>query len=152
MVKRRIYLDNCCYLRPFDNQEQKSIFDETVAKLYIQDLVKYDCLTLVYSYISLDEIQENKAQAVKASILKFISGNASAYVGREYLDASVQIAGEITKTGVKNFDALHVACAIIAKCDYFITTDIRLLKYKTDKITLINPVDFVKLLKGENNV
>jgi predicted nucleic acid-binding protein len=152
MVKHRIYLDNCCYHRPFDNQEQKNIFDETAAKLYIQELVKYDCLTLVYSYISLDEIQENKEQAAKASILKFISDSASAYVGREYLDVSVQIAGEIIKTGVKNFDALHVACAIIAKCDYFITTDTRLLKYKTDKITLINPVDFVKLLEGENNV
>jgi predicted nucleic acid-binding protein len=152
MKKYRIYLDNCCYHRPFDGQEQRSIFDETMAKLYIQELVKYDCLTLVYSYILLDEVEANKAQTNKASILKFIDDNASVYVGAEYADTSTQIANEIKKTGIKNFDALHIACAIIAKCDYFITTDKRLLQYKTDKINIINPIDYVKILEDGNNV
>jgi len=148
MVKYKIYLDNCCYNRPFDNQEQRDIFDETMAKLYIQELVKYDCLTLVYSYISLDEIEANKAQTNKTSILKFISDNASVYVGAEYEDISIQIANGIKNTGIKDVDALHIACAIIAKCDYFITTDKRLLKYETDKISIINPVDYIEILKG----
>jgi hypothetical protein len=39
MKKYKIYLDNCCYNRPFDNQEQRDIFDETMAKIYIQELV-----------------------------------------------------------------------------------------------------------------
>ena len=46
------------------------------------------------------------------------------------------------ETGVKKMDALHVASAIIGKADYFLTTDIRLLKYSTDKIHIINPIDF----------
>jgi predicted nucleic acid-binding protein len=44
----------------------------------------------------------------------------------------------------------YVACAIIAKCDYFITTDKRLLKYHNDKIKLINPIDFEYMWKNEN--
>jgi len=152
MKKYRIYLDNCCYHRPFDNQEQRNIFDETMAKLYIQELVKYDCLTLVYSYILLDEIDVGKLQTSKISILKFINDNASVYIGIDYADDSVQIANEIKKTGIKNFDALHIACAIIAKCDCFLTTDNRLLQYKSNKIKIINPVDFIKLLEDENNV
>ena len=37
------------------------------------------------------------------------------------------------ETGVKSMDALHVACAILAGSDFFITTDDRLLKYQTEK-------------------
>lgn len=51
---------------------------------------------------------------------------------------------EIIKTGVKEMDALQVASAIIRKADYFLTTDKRLLKYQTDKIRIINPIDFVR--------
>ena len=48
------------------------------------------------------------------------------------------------KTGVKMKDAYHVACAIHASCDCFLTTDDRILKYHTDEIEIINPVDFVR--------
>lgn len=41
-------------------------------------------------------------------------------------------------------DTLQVASAIIGKADYFLTTDKRLLKYQTDKIRIINPIDFVR--------
>jgi hypothetical protein len=37
MVK--IYLHNCCYNRPFDDQDQVRIYLETQAKLYIQELI-----------------------------------------------------------------------------------------------------------------
>ena len=49
---------------------------------------------------------------------------------------------EIMKTGVKFYDARHVAAAILAGADYFISVDKRLLKYKTDEIIMINPVDY----------
>ena len=55
------------------------------------------------------------------------------------------MAHEVEKTGVKAFDALHVACAITAKCDYFITVDRHLLKYQNDKIIICNPMDFIKM-------
>ena len=55
------------------------------------------------------------------------------------------IARDIQKTGVKQMDAWHVACAIHAHADYFLTTDKRLLKYRTDKIKLVNPIDFIAL-------
>jgi len=58
-------------------------------------------------------------------------------------------ANNIKKTGLKTKDSLHIACAIFAECDYFISTDDRLLKYKSDKITVINPINFILLTKGE---
>ncbi|GAK55959.1 hypothetical protein U27_02920 [Candidatus Vecturithrix granuli] len=36
----RIYLDNCCFNRPFDDQNQIKIKLETEAKLYIQEKIR----------------------------------------------------------------------------------------------------------------
>jgi len=48
-------------------------------------------------------------------------------------------------------DSLHIACAIYAKCDYFISTDDRILKYKDNKIMIIDPIDFIKIWEGAKN-
>jgi predicted nucleic acid-binding protein len=57
------------------------------------------------------------------------------------------MAKQIMQTGVKYKDACHVACAMLAECEYFLTTDKRLLKYKTEKLKMLNPIDFVKELE-----
>ena len=43
---------------------------------------------------------------------------------------------------IETRDAIHIAAAIYAECDVFLSTDIRALKYKTDEIRLMNPVEF----------
>lgn len=58
-------------------------------------------------------------------------------------------AEEIKKNGIKHKDACHVACAIIAGADYFLSTDYRLLKYKTDEIIMMNPTDFIKEMEAD---
>ena len=55
-----------------------------------------------------------------------------------------ELADEIITTGVKTADAYHVACAILAESDYFLTTDDRLLKYETDKIKIVDPTEFIR--------
>jgi hypothetical protein len=57
MVK--VYLDNCCYNRPFDDQDQMRIHLETQAKLYIQELIKEQKLELVCSFVSRYENSVN---------------------------------------------------------------------------------------------
>jgi predicted nucleic acid-binding protein len=53
------------------------------------------------------------------------------------------LAHEVQKTGIKPFDALHIACAITAHCDYLITVDKRMTKYHDDRIIICGPVDFM---------
>ena len=36
----RVYLDNCCYNRPFDEQGELRVVVETIAKLQIQALMR----------------------------------------------------------------------------------------------------------------
>ncbi len=47
----KIYLDNCCFNRPFDDQSQLRIKLETEAKLKIQEEVRSGNLKLSWSYI-----------------------------------------------------------------------------------------------------
>jgi hypothetical protein len=40
MNKIRVYPDNCCFNRPYDNQDKLSIKLETIAKIRIQEMIK----------------------------------------------------------------------------------------------------------------
>ena len=48
------------------------------------------------------------------------------------------------RTGIKNKDALHLASAIYAKVDFFITVDSRVLKYKDKRILILDPIEFIE--------
>jgi predicted nucleic acid-binding protein len=52
---------------------------------------------------------------------------------------------------LKAKDATHLSCAITAQCDYFITTDDRLLKHSDNRIDIIDPTDFVKIWERDEN-
>jgi predicted nucleic acid-binding protein len=53
--------------------------------------------------------------------------------------------------GIQANDALHIACAIESQCEYFITTDARLINKKIEGIKIINPIDFVRNMEGKND-
>ena len=53
------------------------------------------------------------------------------------------IIEEVMSSGVKDVDSAHVASAIVAGCDFFITTDDRILKYRTDRIKIVTPIQFL---------
>jgi predicted nucleic acid-binding protein len=55
---------------------------------------------------------------------------------------------KLMRMGLKNKDALHVACALAGGCTDFLTTDKSVLNKHPDRITLINPVDFVRRLEA----
>jgi predicted nucleic acid-binding protein len=44
--------------------------------------------------------------------------------------------------GIKSNDVLHITCAILSKCEYFITCDKGLLNKDISEITIMNPIDF----------
>ncbi len=76
---------------------------------------------------------------------------ASFYVSNRSEDVIRECADEIMKTGVKEKDAYYVACAILAECKYFVTTDDRLLKYQSEKIILVTPGEFIRRMEENVN-
>jgi hypothetical protein len=47
MNNMKVYLDNCAYNRPYDNQQDIVVHIETEAKLVIQQMIKDNELELV---------------------------------------------------------------------------------------------------------
>lgn len=139
----RIYLDMCCYNRPYDDQSQIRVAMETQAKLYIQDMIREKKLELIISYMLRYECGNNPFPMRRDAIFDFIDKNAFGYIGEERKTIIEEKAIEIMKTGIKFKDACHVASAIYARCGYFISTDKRLLKYQSKEIKMVTPIEFV---------
>jgi predicted nucleic acid-binding protein len=91
------------------------------------------------------EIDEIPFEDTKTYILDFIESSATGFIGKNRLTEIEVLAAEIMQTGIKKKDATHLACAIISECGYFITTDKRVLKYKTDRIHIVNPIKFIEI-------
>lgn len=130
----RVYLDNCCLNRPYDDQSQIKVNLETRAKLDIQRQIREGTLELAASYVLEAENDANPFDIKRNDIKSFINKYTKVFVDIQNQKEINRISSEIMQTGVKKLDACHIACAIIAKCDFFITTDKRILKFNTDKI------------------
>ena len=121
----RIYLDMCCFNRPYDDQSQTRIRLETEAKLLIQQKVKLGECAMLWSSTLDVECAKNPFEEHRMAIERWRS------LAVELVYATHEVvakAHEFTLFGVSNYDALHIASAISGKADYFITTDDRLLK------------------------
>lgn len=145
----RIYLDNCCFNRPYDDQSQVAVSLEAQAKLAIQKQIMSGELEMVTSYVLIAENDANPSVSKRDGIKHFIDNHTTVYVSDKHESEVDAIADDIIQTGIKYADACHVACAVYAGCDVFLTTDKRLLKYKTDNIRLLNPLVF--LAEQEDN-
>ncbi|GMO24728.1 MAG: hypothetical protein Pg6A_11720 [Termitinemataceae bacterium] len=100
-------------------------------------------MDLVCSFILRYENAENPDSLSRDSIAQFFT-KASLYVGSDEIKDVQKSAAELIKQGIKMKDALHLACAINARCDYFITTDDKLIKkYTGTKIKIRTPITFL---------
>ena len=112
----KIYLDNCCYNRPYDDQSHLTISIEAQAKMQIQSLVKAQKLQLASSFILDYENSCNPYTDRKSAITKFLNDNVFDYVGSDKSDVIAINAKKIMATGVKMKDACHIACAELMNC------------------------------------
>ena len=151
MHKLSIYLDNCCYNRPFDDLSHVKVKNEAAAKMYIQTLVKYKSVLLCTSYMLSFEVSENPYAIKREHIQQFISEHSDLYVSQKREKEIMSLANNIIAAGIKLKDAVHIACSVIAECDYFITTDKRLFKFETESIKIVNPIDFVNMWRDLND-
>ena len=137
----KIYLDNCCYNRPFDDQSQIRIHLETQAKLYIQDKIKEGIYHLVWSYILDYENGKNPYEEKRLAIAPW-KKISSFCISQETEDILI-FAESLAAKGIKTYDALHISCAVAAHCEYYITTDKKLLNTPIPEIKIVNPIVFV---------
>lgn len=145
-----IYLDICCFNRPFDNQADLIVRLQTEAKLHVQDMIREGSLSLIWSAIMDVENSANPDVNRKVAIADWRQLGIVDVTVNECVE---EVAETLAKIGVKPMDALHVACAIEAHAAYFLTTDNALLRkmVKHDSIRVVDPVDFIRGLKDERD-
>jgi predicted nucleic acid-binding protein len=141
----RVYLDNCSFNRPFDDQSQPRIRLETEAKLCIQDSVQAGTRELAWSYVLDFENTANPFDDRRIAIDRW-KGQATVDVGET--DELLQTAKELASLGLKSKDALHLACAMASEADYFVTTDDRILNRNAEvhEIEIVDPTVLVRRL------
>ena len=100
---------------------------------------------LVWSYMLDFENSVNPYKDSKNAIAlwKYIAGNYC-----RSSDDILSLGQEIMGFGVREKDSLHIACAITSSCDYFITTDNKLLNKPVTRINIINPINFIFEMEG----
>jgi len=139
----RVYLDNCCFNRPFDDQRHLRIRLEAEAKLRIQEAIRDGIVQLAWSYVldfeNMDNPFVDRREATRA-------WRAYAEVDSVETPAIKATAVSFAQAGLRKIDALHVACAVDAGCAYFITTDDQVLgkAEQISEIKIVDPIEFIK--------
>lgn len=144
----KVYLDSCSLQRPLDNRNQIRIALEAEAVLGILALCEASQLDL----ISSDALAFETAQiphSIRREHALAILGIATAHV--ELGDQIERRARHFIESGIKPIDALHLASAETAECDFFCTCDDRLLNRAKGIIdlqtTVVSPLELVEELK-----
>ena len=139
----RVYLDNCCYSRPFDDQSQLRVRLEIEAKLEIQSQMRLGVLEYVWSEMLTGEVLDSPYLDQQEKILPWRLG---AVENVSITEEIIVRAEKYMLLGIKSSDAIHLSCAGEANCDWFFTVDKGILK-KTNLIgtmRVANPMDYVK--------
>jgi len=140
-AKLKLYLDNCCFNRPFDDQSQLLVRLETEAKLFIQTGVKNGTFELVWSYILDIESDANPYPRRRKSVQAWKS---LAVTDIEESEKLLVLMESFEKRRQKPCDALHLAAAVVASADFFITVDRGILNKPINEIRVMNPEKFVR--------
>lgn len=142
----RIYLDTSVCNRPFDDQTQPRIYLESVALATILQMVEAGTVELVSSSVLDYENSRNPFPLRRLWVGKI----CALAKHHQAVDEGIRDrARALEAAGLKPMDALHVACAETASCDYFLTGDDRVLKRSSSfAVAALNPVDYVLTMTG----
>ena len=140
---KKVYLDVNINNRPFDDQSQVRIRLETISIFSIMQRIKKRELSLIWSFIIDYENSLNPYDDVRQEV-EFLSSLASKSILPS--DTIVTQAKKFESKGIKSRDALHIACALEAGADYFLTCDDKLIKKATQisEIKIMNPIRFIE--------
>jgi predicted nucleic acid-binding protein len=139
-----IYLDMCSIQRPLDDNTQFRVRPEAEAVLSIIKFCESGQAALVSSDALEFEMERNPYPVRKAHSLDILARSQSII----RLTAEIEsLSWTFTQTGLKPLDALHLACAVEAKIDYFCTCDDRFLRraraIQTGTSKVVSPLELI---------
>ena len=147
----KVYLDNCCYNRLFDDRSNIKNYLEREAVLIVMQkafenelkIIGSDILEIEMLKIKNEEKRNNVEGVYHALVVDSVKAEGN--IGQR----AVQIRAI---SNIRNFDSLHLASAEIG-ADILLTTDMKFLKASQrvkSKIAVKNPVEFVMEVFGDD--
>ena len=140
----KLYIDNCCYNRPFDDLRQEKNNLEAQAIKLIVDKYWKDEFEIYTSDALVIEMNSIKDQIKKAKVLEVY--NKLNLINIPFSNNIIKRASELRQYNIKNMDSLHIAYAESSNIDYFITTDKLLINASSRanlNVKVINPISFI---------
>jgi predicted nucleic acid-binding protein len=139
-----LYLDLNCFNRPFDDQRQDRIAQETAAVFVILQRIIDRVDELVWSAILTFENAQHPLADRRIEIARWAQ---RAVVNVAVTQQVATRARTLTRERFQPLDAAHLACAEAAGCDRFLTCDDRVLR-RTRRVQVglrvQNPRDYVQ--------
>lgn len=116
----KIYLDTCCLGRPFDDQAQDRVRQETGALRRINAYFLSGDLRWIVSDAVANEVARNPHVTQRNNIsAKLLTADQTVPIGEAETARAIHLEG----LGFHWFDALHIACAESGGADVLLTTD-----------------------------
>ncbi len=153
-----VCLDTNVYSRPFDDQDQPSIRNESDAFLWLISEVRGERLKLLSSDILMFEVANILSEEKRTRVEPYLKLCAEHKESTgEILDLGAQIQDNCH---IKARDALHVSSAIIGDARYFLSCDDKVTRMKQARcyrkfakphrdtyFSAMNPVRFMEKMK-----
>lgn len=139
-----IYLDNCCYNRPFDDRSNIKNYLEREAVLLIMQMVYQGSIRIVGSEVLKKEMSLISNIEKRRDVESIYHGLISGVIVLN--ERIIKRAEEIMcQSSIKSFDSLHLASAEEG-ANILLTTDIKFMKAANrleTKVKVRNPIDFL---------
>lgn len=138
-----IYLDANCFNRPFDDQAQDRIHQETEAVFAILQRIDAGLDELGWSTALSLELSAHPEAEIREQLMEW------AGLARITVTATASVrerVKELTVSGLKALDASHVAFAESARCDVLLTCDDRFLRRSRHlqlSVRVLNPIEYL---------
>ena len=140
----KVYLDNCCLNRPFDDQTQFRIHLESEAIKAILELCEQGTWSLICSQVNRFEIAATPDEERRKKLELCLA------IATETIDLTSEItrrAKVFESSGLQAFDVMHLACAE-TQADVLLTVDNKFLKkavsLSTCRIRVSNPLKWLE--------
>lgn len=148
----KVYLDNCCYNRLFDDRTSIKNYLEREAVLIVMQkaydkelkIIGSDILEIEMSKIRQKEKRDDVEGIYHALVIDSVRATY------EIKQRAVQIS---ESSNIRNFDSLHLASAELG-ADVMLTTDMKFLKNSQrieTKVAVKNPIEFVMEVFGNES-
>ncbi|MBI4612539.1 MAG: hypothetical protein HY720_02915 [Planctomycetes bacterium] len=137
----KIYLDLCCYKRPFDDHSRSRVRREAAAVARIIERAEKGELRLIRSPALLFENSANPEEDRRRAAAAWLDGAA---LDIRLTDTVIERARALASLGFGELDSFHLAFAEAAGARYFATCDDGLLRLgrrheRTLHVSIANP-------------